>query len=227
MGDRQERYDEKLVQILQSACEIFAEKGYHNASVRDVAAATRVSPAGLYYYFRSKEELLFLILDHSLASLLGEVRRASGDERDPRLRLEQIIRAHLGYLAENGSPMRVLAQEWEALTGEFRKKILDRQRAYLAAVIRTLKRIRPGTPRQELRASTMALFGMLNWTYQWYSPGRDLTSEELARHFAKIFLEGFLSGHEGDGVVGKSSPGDGSGERPPGGRPSVLSGPGF
>ena len=52
--------------ILRTAAVIFAEKGYHQASIRDIARATRVSLSGLYYYFQSKEELLFLIEDHAL-----------------------------------------------------------------------------------------------------------------------------------------------------------------
>jgi AcrR family transcriptional regulator len=227
VADRQERYDEKLVQILQSACGIFAEKGYHHASVRDVAAATGVSPAGLYYYFRSKEELLFLILDHCLESLLDEVNLAAEGIADPRARLQVIIRAHLEYFAAHGSRMRVLAQEWEALSGDFRRDILGRQREYVATVIRTLKRIRPGTPRRELRASAMALFGMLTWTYQWYIPDRDLSSDELAAHFGKIFLEGFQSptvAEDGPGSI--PSRGGPKGPRK-GVPPSILSGPGF
>jgi AcrR family transcriptional regulator len=227
VADRQERYDEKLVQILQSACGIFAEKGYHHASVRDVAAATGVSPAGLYYYFRSKEELLFLILDHCLESLLNEVNLAAGDIEDPRARLQVIIRAHLGYFATHSSQMRVLAQEWEALSGEFLSDILGRQREYSATILRTLKRIRPGTPRRELRASAMALFGMLSWTYQWYVPDRDLSSDELASHFAKIFLEGFPSPSLEEGEP-RLTPARGDPDGPRKGvPPSILSGPGF
>jgi AcrR family transcriptional regulator len=208
--DRQERYDEKLVQILQSSCSIFAEKGFHHATVRDVAAATGVSPAGLYYYFGSKEELLFLILDHSLGSLLGEVRDAAKGVEDSEDRLRAILRAHLAYFAEHRPEIRVLAQEWEALSGEFLQKILARQRKYAAMVIRTLKALRPGTSRKELRASAMALFGMMTWMYQWYVPGRDLPMDELANQFANIFLEGFLPragtrGARGPSVVGEKA----------------------
>ena len=73
LAERQGSYDEKLVQILQSACGIFAEKGYHHASVRDVAAATGVSPAGLYYYFRSKEELFLKLLREDLSEWYSQL----------------------------------------------------------------------------------------------------------------------------------------------------------
>ncbi|MBA3246449.1 MAG: helix-turn-helix transcriptional regulator, partial [Pyrinomonadaceae bacterium] len=55
------RYDQKLEFILRTAARIFAEKNYHSTSMRDISRETNVSLAGLYYYCKSKEELLFLI----------------------------------------------------------------------------------------------------------------------------------------------------------------------
>lgn len=227
MVDRQERYDEKLVQILQSACRIFSEKGYHHASVRDVASATGVSPAGLYYYFRSKEELLYLILDHCLSSLLDEVKEDIQGIHDPRHRLRAIIGAHLRNFAQHGSEMRVLAQEWDSLSGSFREQILRLQREYAAVVIRTLRKIRPESSRRELRASAMALFGMMTWTHQWYVPGRDLSSNELATHFGRIFMEGFQGQPAESAAPAPPHPSEGPLRRPRTVQPSVLSGPGF
>jgi AcrR family transcriptional regulator len=227
VGERQGRYDEKLVQILQSACGIFAEKGYHRASVRDVAAATGVSPAGLYYYFRSKEELLFLILDHSQRELLTRARRASEGIQDPRLRLQEIIRAHLLFFSENREEMRVLAREWEVLGGGFGKRILRLQREYAATVLRTLREIRPDSPRRELRASAMALFGMLTWTYQWHEPERDLSPHDLARNYTRIFLQGFAADPKTGEGREALPPNHGPRAEGKGLKPSVLSGPAF
>src|SRR5215210_4171661 len=75
MTDERSAYDEKLESILRTAASIFAEKGYHQASIRDIARATGVSLSGLYYYFDSKEELLFLIQDHAFGTLTGNLER--------------------------------------------------------------------------------------------------------------------------------------------------------
>lgn len=200
VAHRQERYDEKLIQILHSACGIFARKGYHHASVRDVAAATGVSPAGLYYYFRSKEELLFLILNHALTSLLRQVTKEAGGASGPEDRIRAIIQTHLAFSCSHPHEMRILAREWDALTGGFHRKVLRRQREYAAMVIRTLRELRPDAPKPELRAATMSLFGMLNWVHQWSLPHRDLPVEEMGKHFSRIFLRGFLSRDEGEGA---------------------------
>ncbi len=191
--ERQERYDEKLIQILQSACGIFSEKGFHNATVRDVAAATGVSPAGLYYYFQSKEELLFLILKQSLRSLLDGIRGRADLTEDPEERLRRIVRAHLSFLVSHPQEMRVLAHEYEVLSGPFAAEIRTLMREYLVGVVRCLRELSADTGPKELRAAAFALLGMLTWVYQWYRPHRDIPVERLAEGYSEIFLRGFLS----------------------------------
>ena len=63
-------YDEKLQQILKTSAKIFAEKGFHHTSVRDISRATKMSLSGLYYYFTTKEELLYLIQERCFVTLL-------------------------------------------------------------------------------------------------------------------------------------------------------------
>ncbi len=222
--ERQERYDEKLVQILRSACGIFAERGFHNASVRDVAAATGVSPAGLYYYFQSKEELLYLILAQCLRSLLEEIRLRADLTEDPEERLRRIVRAHLSFLANHTQEIRVLSREYEALSGAFRAEIRSLMREYLVGIMRCLRELSPQTGQKEIRAAAFGLVGMLTWVYQWYRPHRDLPVGQLAEGFAEIFLRGFLSGRGFPGLG--EAPGGASGGRSREESPGLLFGGG-
>ena len=64
-------YDEKLQQILKTSAKIFAEKGFHHTSVRDISRATKMSLSGLYYYFTTKEELLYLIQERCFVNLIA------------------------------------------------------------------------------------------------------------------------------------------------------------
>jgi AcrR family transcriptional regulator len=213
----QERYDEKLIQILRSACGIFAERGFHNTSVRDVAAATGVSPAGLYYYFDSKEELLYLILAQCLRTLLEEVRERTDLTEDAEERLRRIVRAHLSFLARHTQEIRVLSREYEALSGRFRAEIRALMREYLVGIIRCLREMAPGAGQKELRAAAFGLVGMLTWVYQWYRPHRDPPVEQLAEGFAEIFLRGFLNGQAFPALAGatREAPGRSAGEASP------------
>jgi AcrR family transcriptional regulator len=194
--NRNKNYDEKLLLILDRACGIFAKKGYHNASVRDVAAATNVSPAGLYYYFQSKEELLRLILESCLSSLMDRIRRDVVGIEDPAIRLRAIVRAHLSHFEKNGKEMRVLVREWGTLPEPFGDKVRELMREYAWVVIRTFRELSPDRSLQELRAATFGLFGMLSWVDQWYRPGQDLPLDLLAEQFAGILLGGFVLDHQ-------------------------------
>jgi AcrR family transcriptional regulator len=189
---RQKRFDEKLLLILERASGIFAEKGYHNASVRDVAAATGVSPAGLYYYFKSKEELLHLILDACLSTLLNRIRQEVAGIEDPAVRLRVIVRTHLDHLNRYRNQMRVLVHEWHSLTGRFGDEIRGLMKEYVRIVIFTFRELSPGKDQKELRAATFGLIGMLSWVDQWYRPKKDLPMHMLADRFSSIFLGEFL-----------------------------------
>ncbi|HET9548867.1 MAG TPA: helix-turn-helix domain-containing protein, partial [Candidatus Binatia bacterium] len=80
-------YDEKLQQILKTSAKIFAEKGFHHTSVRDISRATKMSLSGLYYYFATKEELLYLIQERCFVTLLQRWEQAVGLNLDVRARI--------------------------------------------------------------------------------------------------------------------------------------------
>ena len=222
------RYDRKFLLILESASRVFAEKGYHHASIRDVAAATGVSPAGLYYYFRSKEELLHLIIENSLSSLLVRVREEVADIPDPGVRLRTVIKIHLEQFQNSGQEMRVLIREWGSLSGAFGEEIRDLMRQLVGIVTRTLENIAPEKGPRELRSAAFGLFGMLTWVPQWYRPGKDLPLELLADEFSSIFLGGIQSKADpslGEGTAaGNETTLEWSKQNS---ASSILSGPGF
>lgn len=196
MAHDRRTYDEKLESILRTAAEIFAEKGYHQASIRDIARATRVSLSGLYYYFQSKEELLFFVQDHAFGTLLDNLERLLEGVEDPNRRLRLLIENHLRFFVANMAEMKVLSHEADSLTGEFRTRVnaMKRQLTEIAMEI-----LRDLSPAKELdpRVSTFALFGMMNWLYNWYRPGRDVPVDRLADEMSRLFLGGYLQ----DGTV--------------------------
>ena len=184
-------YDEKLDAILRSAAAIFAEQGYHQASIRAIARDTRISLAGLYYYFQSKEELLFLIQDHALGRLLDEIERRLDGVDDPLARIRAFIDGHLRFFAGNMTEMKVLSHEAQSLTGHFRARVNAKKRRLTEIVNQTLAELRPDGA-LDLRVSTFALFGMMNWLYNWYRPERDVPVGVLVDNVTRLFLGGFL-----------------------------------
>src|SRR3989304_8400323 len=112
-------YDEKLRDILKSSAKIFAEKGYHRTSIRDIARSTEMSLAGLYYYFSTKEELLFLIQEQCFLTLLQRWEKNAELYSDARVRIRVFVENHLGFFLHNMFEMKVMAREDESLSGEF------------------------------------------------------------------------------------------------------------
>ncbi len=82
-------YDERLQLILKASAKIFAEKGFHRTSIRDIARATGMSLAGLYYYVRTKEELLFLIQEQCFMTLLQRWEKTADPQEDVRTRIRR------------------------------------------------------------------------------------------------------------------------------------------
>ena len=189
------RYDTKLARILREASTIFAEKGYDGASVRDISAATDVSLSGLYYYVKSKEDLLFLIQKHCFDTLLEQLVKDLEGVDEPVDRLEVIVRNHLRFFVDNMSKMKVLSHEAEVLTGEYRTQIALRKREYVAAVQACVDQLAPDRDPTDRRVATFALFGMMNWIYTWYRPGKDVPVDRLSATVLQIFLGGVGTPH--------------------------------
>lgn len=191
MTDERSAYDEKLESILRTAASIFAEKGYHQASIRDIARATGVSLSGLYYYFNSKEELLFLIQDHAFGTLLDSLERQLEGLSDPHRRLRILIENHLRYFIGAKAEMKVLSHESESLTGDFRRRVNAKKRRLTEVAMEILRELRPDGD-VDLRVATFAMFGMMNWLYNWHNPGVDVPVERLVDDMYRIFTHGFL-----------------------------------
>ena len=191
MTDERSAFDEKLESILRVSAEIFAAKGYHQASIRDIARATGVSLSGLYYYFPSKEDLLFQIQDHAFGTLLARLESLLEREPDPNARLRLLIEHHLRFFVSNMAEMKVLSHEAEALSGELRERVNAKKRRLTDIAMGILGELRRDNE-IDLRVATFALFGMMNWIYNWYRPGRDVEVNRLAADMSRLFLGGFL-----------------------------------
>jgi TetR/AcrR family transcriptional regulator, cholesterol catabolism regulator len=207
--DRQ-AYDEKLARILRVAAGEFAQKGFHDTGIRDISRATGVSIAGLYYYFSSKEELLFLIQDHCFGTILDNLDRLLDGVDDPRLRLRLLVENHLRFFVANMKEMKVLSHEAATLTGDYRRRVNARKRQYTDTCMAIMQDVQGSGSAVSARTATFALFGMMNWIYNWYDPARDAPVDELARQMTQLFLHGAADGS--GAVVAGGAALDGEGE---------------
>jgi AcrR family transcriptional regulator len=198
------RYDQKLEFILRTSARIFAEKGYHSTSMRDISRATKVSLAGLYYYCRSKEELLYLIQDNCFGRVQERLERRLSETQDPLEKLRFVIENHLSFFAANMAEMKVLSHEADSLAGEMQERVDGKKQQYTRLVRKILSEVQlsqaradGGGQKLDLTVGTYALFGMMNWIYNWYDPRGKLSVGDLVDNITRLFLNGFLAGAAG------------------------------
>ena len=207
------RYDQKLEFILRTAAQIFAEKSYHSTSMRDISRATGVSLAGLYHYCRSKEELLFLIQDNCFARVSERLEERLRETEHPVEKLRIFIENHLAFFAANMSEMKVLSHEADSLVGDLHANVSQKKDKYTRLarrILGELQRLRPEETRQiDLTVATYALFGMMNWIYNWYNPQGKIVVGDLVDNVMRLFLTGFLEGSQDAGLVLPKSSGAG------------------
>ena len=182
--------DQKLEGLLSSAAREFAQRGYDRTSMRDLARASGVSLAGVYYYVQSKEELLFLIQSRNFEAVIAGMRDALRGVTDPVERLQRFIDNHLDYFVSHMAEMKVLSREADALDGEFLQRVNDMKRQYTRALMDVLADIEKthGPAHANRRVAAYSLFGMMNWIYTWYDPLGDVGVELLSQNICRLFL---------------------------------------
>src|ERR1700704_1010871 len=102
-------YDERLEHLLAQTARVFARKGYHSTTMRDLAAASGMSLAGMYYYTRGKEDLLALLQERCFPRGLAGAGQAVAGASDPAARLQAFIRHHVTFFARHMAEMKVLS----------------------------------------------------------------------------------------------------------------------
>jgi AcrR family transcriptional regulator len=189
------RFDRRLGQILGHAIEVFCEKGYEGASMRDLSRATGMSLAGLYHYFQSKERLLYLIQKHTFTTILETLKARLENATDPEERVRIFIQNHLQYFVSNQQGLKVLAHEDESLKNGLGSEIASIKREYYRICLGLMEDLRRERGLDfNPRTAVMSLFGMINWIYTWYNPRVDGNAEALAEQMGNIVLNGIVHG---------------------------------
>jgi TetR/AcrR family transcriptional regulator, cholesterol catabolism regulator len=188
------RFDRRLAEILTHATEVFCKKGYEGASMRDLSRASGMSLAGLYYYFESKERLLFLIQKHTFTTIVQRLKARLEGVNDPEQQIRIFILNHLEYFLAHPSSMKVLSHEAEALKNGFASEVAAIKREYYRICVGLLDELKCDRGLQfSTRIAVLSLFGMMNWIYTWHNPRVDADAGQLASEMGDIFLCGLMT----------------------------------
>jgi TetR/AcrR family transcriptional regulator, cholesterol catabolism regulator len=189
------RYDRRLAEILAHATEVFCKKGYEGASMRDLSRESGMSLAGLYYYFESKERLLFLIQKHAFTTIVQGLKARLEGVRDAEERIRIFILNHLEYFLANPAAMKVLSHEAEVLKNGFASEVAAIKRQYYRICVGLLDDLKGELGLQfSTRIAVLSLFGMMNWIYTWHNPRVDADAVSIAREMGDVLLRGVTAG---------------------------------
>ena len=184
------RAEAKRAEILRKAAAVFGRKGFHKAGMRDIARGLGMAPGALYYYFESKEDLLYSCQMLSLRRLLTSAREIAGSDDPADLKLGRLVRAHLAHILEHlgGGLAHV---EFQALPGEQLASVVahrDEYEAILRGVV--VAGIESGVfVDTDVKLVTLTLLGALNWTVVWWKPEGE-SVDVLAERMTETILGG-------------------------------------
>ena len=184
----------KLQHILRTSSQVFAQRGFEGASMRDLSGATGISLAGLYYYFENKQHLLYLIQNTTFTFVLDSLRSRLQGVHEPVERLRLLVLNHIEYFLSHPNEMKVLSHEEDALTDPYRDKVQAIKRRYYALAREIFNSVAAEGLAAGIhpRIAVLSLFGMMNWTYKWHKPGVDPEAAELTAAIVGLFLHGVL-----------------------------------
>jgi AcrR family transcriptional regulator len=189
-----ERSTRRKLEILRSAAAAFRGRGYHGASVDQIARAVGMTKGNLYYYFRDKQEILFFCHDHSLDILLHVLRDAERSRATPDRRLHRLIAGFVHMLIDelHGS---VLTMDLQALSPVHLRRVIAKRDRFDRGLRRAVADgMRAGLFAQgDVKLLTFAILGACNWITRWYDPKGPADAERIAQIFADYLLAGLRS----------------------------------
>lgn len=185
------RGERKRIEILRAAAGIFRRRGYHGASVDQIASALNMAPGNLYYYFRNKEEILYACHDYSLGLILKELKEVEQTGLPPDRQMHRLIVAfvHLFIDVLHGTAWTL---EVEALSPPLLKKVIAKRDRIDEGFRKIISDgVKSGLfARRDPKLASFVIFGAINWIPRWYDPAGRATSHEIAQLFADYLVAG-------------------------------------
>jgi AcrR family transcriptional regulator len=184
----------RRAEICRTAARIFRDRGYDATAMSDIARALRMTKAGLYHYFASKEAMLFEIMSFGLERMDDEVIAPAGRVRDPEARLRQMLMDHARIITRAEGAVAQLFHERRALPPAMRKVVKEQERRYFHLVRDTLKEIKAAGRLRDIdpTVAALSLIGMIQWLPYWFRPDGRLTTDHAARAISDLALAAVL-----------------------------------
>jgi TetR/AcrR family transcriptional regulator, cholesterol catabolism regulator len=182
----------RLEEVLRSAANIFFAKGFHATSIEDVARDVGMLKGSLYYYIKSKDDLLFQLLLAGIEDGDAFIARQIEPSGNPVEQLERAVRAHIDYIIQNKVPFGLFLHEFDSLSGKRQHKLISVMSRYNSRFVELVRR---GQQQGQLIDGepwliVNGILGMCNWLYRWYDTDHLSNPEQVKEVFLRMILHG-------------------------------------
>jgi AcrR family transcriptional regulator len=185
-------YEDKKQLILDQAAEIFARKGFESATMIEVAQACGTSKSHLYYYFPSKEDLLFAILSEHIAAQADGLATIANMPLPVEERFNRFVAAFIERGADSRNQHVMLMNDLKFLPEKRHAHIRKLEIQLVEMMTRLLSELNPAVMGAAVRAPySLMVYGMMIWTLRWYNKDGAIPPSELAARIAQLLVHGF------------------------------------
>jgi len=179
--------------IRDIAARVFAKNGFERTTIRGIAEEGDISAASIYYYFDSKEELLYQILDETMSTGLELIKNIKKKNATKKEQLVEILRMHT-LTAIDFDKMKLLVHEQNCLSSGHRDALKLKQKKYMSLLTKVFESLKEKDQMRDLdpKVCAFAFFGMVSWAYRWFKPDGAMSTQQLADSFTEIFTKGIF-----------------------------------
>lgn len=181
-------------ELLKTAAQLFRRKGFAATTTRDIAAAAGMQSGSPFYHFKSKDALLYAVMEEGMQGAIARQRiamAATVPADDSRAQLHSLVRAHFDTLHGPGNDfVPVMLYEHRSLNARQRTSLAQLQIEYEAAWTPVLQALYvSGHLRAPVKLSRLLMLGALNWSVQWFDRKKEASLEDLADAAVALFLK--------------------------------------
>lgn len=183
----------KEQEIIAVAARLFKEKGYRATTLEDIAVTVGMLKGSLYYYIRSKEELLYLVVRDPIRQAYNKLEEIVQSDAPVTTKIAQAIANHMTLYHQHYPHIAVYLHDYHHLMEKLEQNVIETPKHYQRLLAMLLEQgIATGEIRSDLdvKVAGYAILGMCNWVYRWYNPHGKLSAEEVAGIFTALVLDG-------------------------------------
>ena len=182
--------------IIETSLNLFQQKGYHGVSVDEIVETAGTSKGGFYHNFKSKDALLYEIHDVFISQVLKETKAAYGRYDSSIEKISAMLYAFTSVFDLYQRHITVFYDESAYLRDDYKIIIKEKRTEYRRLIERVIEDgKKSGHFREDISTTitTMAIIGLVNWTYKWYKQNGKLTMEQITVYFNDIILRGICT----------------------------------